>query len=398
MSTHVKKVDRIPATVTGGEGSSKRNVLRKNGGASVGAVGGINKSGACGKPIDDGSLYNDPSALDEHDPNYDSEEETRVDPILKVSGLKRSDIGRSKLTLSAYKKQILSIINEFFVSNEFDELANSLQELEAPEYSYEFVKRLINISLDKTDRERELVSQLLSTLYPDVLSANIIGKGFERLFEIVDEITIDCPHAKSALSSFLARAIVDEILPPSYLNDNVINNLGGEIIEQTKILLTKNHGLTKIEKVWGPGDGRPVSELKVIVDQIIQEFLLSNDVEEAIKCLNELNTPLFFHEIVKRSMVLSLDRNIGEQALISKLLKELVKKDLLTEQQTIKGFNRVHDLVPDLKLDTPNCEDSIALFTQRAIDDGILPKNYIPTLSSNSRKNSYDDEASMETK
>jgi hypothetical protein len=60
-----------------------------------------------------------------------------------------------------------------------------LQDIGAPEYAYEFVKRLVNKSCDKGDREREHVSQLLSALYPDLLSSNMVGKGFERLFEIM---------------------------------------------------------------------------------------------------------------------------------------------------------------------------------------------------------------------
>ena len=40
-----------------------------------------------------------------------------------------------------------------------------------------------------------MVSRMLSTAYPDTLSSSMIGKGFERLFELVDEIEKDCPNA-----------------------------------------------------------------------------------------------------------------------------------------------------------------------------------------------------------
>ena len=46
------------------------------------------------------------------------------------------------------------------------------------------------MSFDKSDKERELVSQLLSCAYPNVLSTSTIGKGFERLFETIDDIGI----------------------------------------------------------------------------------------------------------------------------------------------------------------------------------------------------------------
>lgn len=41
--------------------------------------------------------------------------------------------------------------------------------------------------------QRELVSKLLSEAYPDVLSSREVCKGFERLFEMIDDIQIDAP-------------------------------------------------------------------------------------------------------------------------------------------------------------------------------------------------------------
>jgi hypothetical protein len=36
-----------------------------------------------------------------------------------------------------------------------------------------------------------------------------MGKGFERLFENMDDLEIDVPGATSIVASFLARALVD---------------------------------------------------------------------------------------------------------------------------------------------------------------------------------------------
>eukprot|EP00401_Gymnodinium_catenatum_P080485 CAMPEP_0117471224 /NCGR_PEP_ID=MMETSP0784-20121206/7622_1 /TAXON_ID=39447 /ORGANISM="" /LENGTH=140 /DNA_ID=CAMNT_0005265339 /DNA_START=134 /DNA_END=557 /DNA_ORIENTATION=- len=137
------------------------------------------------------------------------------------------------------------------------------------------------MSCDKTDKERELVSQLLSELYPDILSRYMIGKGFERLFEIVDEIEKDCPSARLIISTFLARAVIDEVLSPAFLGDAVVCNLGGDVVDRAKMLLSREHAGAMLEHSWGPGDGRPVSELKGVVDEVMQEYLLSKDLEEA---------------------------------------------------------------------------------------------------------------------
>lgn len=112
------------------------------------------------------STYEDSSALDVHDPNFDSEEETGQENIPKLSGLHRkdTDILKPKVSISAYKKKAEAIIAEFFTSGDFGDVVDSIQELDASRYAFEFVKRLLSMSMDKDDRERESVSRLLSDL------------------------------------------------------------------------------------------------------------------------------------------------------------------------------------------------------------------------------------------
>jgi programmed cell death protein 4 len=204
----------------------------------------------------------------------------------------------------------------------------------------------------------------------------MIGKGFERLFEIVDEIEIDAPLARSILSSFLARAVIDEVLPPSFLADSVICNLGGEIVDHAKVMLSVEHAGAKLEKIWGPGDGRPVEELKVAVDQILMEYILSMDLEEVIRCLNELHAPQFFHEIVKRAVVLVLDKPEQQRKAISELFAQLAEIQLMTITQAEKGFNRLYYSLPDLILDSPNAGKILDELTATAISEKVLSSTY----------------------
>jgi len=375
-----KKQNKLPETVTGVEGTAKRNIIRRRGGGNGG--GGPRKENLTGKSFDDGSIYADPTALDEHDPNYDSEEETQNIKIPTYSGLHREEIAKSKFTLTQYKKKVQPIIEEFFLSGDFEDTAVHLEEIEAPEYSYEFVKRLVNSAIDKEDNHRELVSRLLSELYPDILSMNMIGKGFERLFEIADEIEIDAPQARSIIATFVARAVVDEVLPPSFLTDSVVCNLGGDIIEQAKLMLSRDHGGAKLERIWGPGDGRPVEELKVSIDQLLQEYLVSSDLTEAERCLRELHAPQFFHEVVKRAVTISMDKSSEQQALVSNLLAYLARSQLLSHSQAEQGFNRLYGMIPDLTLDVPQARSIVEAFYARALKDGVVQSTFVPEYTS----------------
>lgn len=80
----------------------------------------------------------------------------------------------------------------------------------------------------------------------------------------------DDGSARPIISTFLARAVVDEILPPSFIMDPIVMRVGGDIVEQAKKKLSINHGTARLEKGWGPGDGRPVEELKVSIDLLMQ--------------------------------------------------------------------------------------------------------------------------------
>ena len=109
--------------------------------------------------------------------------------------------------------------------------------------------------------------------------------GFERLFEHMESYILDVPSAHSYVISFLARAVVDEVLPPSFLSDPLVRSIGGGVVEDAMRLLSREHYGVRLERVWGPGDGRPVAELKVAMDQLLKEFLLSNELDEAAACV-----------------------------------------------------------------------------------------------------------------
>ena len=67
---------------------------------------------------------------------------------------------------------------------------------------------------------------------------------------------------RKLIAQFLARAVVDEVLPPSFLQDPLVEGMGGEMVEQAKVLLSIKHGVVRLENVWGPGEGSTVAELK----------------------------------------------------------------------------------------------------------------------------------------
>uniref|UniRef100_A0A6T6W0K3 MI domain-containing protein n=1 Tax=Bicosoecida sp. CB-2014 TaxID=1486930 RepID=A0A6T6W0K3_9STRA len=273
--------------------------------------------------------------------------------------------GKGRMTLASFKTRIIPVIEDYLNHESVDEVAASLEELSAPFFHFELVKRAITIAMDKADRERELVSKLISNLYSRALTTEQIGKAFERLFELADDLKLDIPDAHNYIAAFLARAVADEVLPPAFLSDKLVEDLGGPIIEAAKLRLSMKHGMARLEHVWGPGaEVMPVEELKGSLDMLIKEYYDSSDIDEVSRSLRELNVQHFHHEFVKRTLTSAIERTDREADLAAKLLNHLVGAGMVTEVQAQKGFARTREVLPDLSLDNPSAPASFATLVE----------------------------------
>lgn len=361
------------------ERSKSRDLSKRMGGG---------QKGVWGNPTE---IINPVAAVDEKDPNYDSEAEENVilvsttgspvkrstPPNIKADPVLAQEMAKNPP--AEIKKQIIEILTEYFTSGEVEEVQSSLRELETDEFNYELAKRAITMAMDKNDKEREMASRLLSELYLNGLTPDQIVTGFRRVLLMAEDLQIDIPTAKSMLAIFCARAVVDEILPPSFLEDPFINQYAPDIAAEAIKKLSINHATARMEKAWGPGDGRPVEELKVAIDHLTKEYLLSRDLEEAARCVRELNVPHFHHEVVKRGITNSLEEGGAANCeAMSSLLAYLVTQEFVSSEQLLKGFERFKLVLNDVVLDIPQAKGLFESIVTRAIDDGILPKDFDP--------------------
>jgi programmed cell death protein 4 len=151
-------------------------------------------------------------------------------------------------------------------------------------------------------------------------------------------------------------------------------------------LLSREHCNARLEKVWGPGDGRPVADLKAEMDQLLQEYLLSRELDEAARCVKELGAPHFHHELVKRGVkiAMELDGNAPENAsnhhdlsnmdAMAALFAFLVRNAIVSEYQVTKGVKRLYSLLDDLSLDVPAAPKLLKEFEAMAEEGGCLAK------------------------
>ena len=72
-----------------------------------------------------------------------------------------------------------------------------------------------------------------------------------------------------------------------------------QALARADTLLSMKHGLVRLDNVWGVGGGlRPVKYLTRQMTLLLQEYLSSGDLQEATRCLMDLEVPHFHHELV----------------------------------------------------------------------------------------------------
>ena len=62
-----------------------------------------------------------------------------------------------------------------------------------------------------------MASHLLSALYTEVISDEQVQKGFAEVVLSVEDLQLDVPDAVDETAAFVARAVVDDVLPPSFV-------------------------------------------------------------------------------------------------------------------------------------------------------------------------------------
>lgn len=315
-------------------------------------------------------------ALDENDPNYDSAEHNDYE-------LRQTRVGPRTDVIVAYKNAVTAIIEEYFQTHDARETQRALDETNKPLYQHFFVKKLVTMSMDRGDREKEAAAVLLSALYPHHIDPEQLQRGFERLLESVDDLAIDVPAAADDLAMFIARATVDDILPPRFLHTNLEGLLPGlrvgekaaETIDLAHGHLHAHHGTERILRAWGDSDLTPLQQAKHAIQECLTEYVSSGDVNEARRCLRSLHMNYFHHEFVKRALVLCIEAPEGHETAprLLGLLKVLGKSGEVSASQMKIGFDRMDVVVEDLVLDVPKAKTRLEGLRLMAKEEGIHP-------------------------
>jgi programmed cell death protein 4 len=249
----------------------------------------------------------------------------------------------------------------------------------------------VELAMDHKPSHRELASVLISDLYQKVISQRDIGKAFDYLLKNLEDLVLDTPDAPTILGNFMARAIADDCIPPKFIlsyKGNVCSEMAGKALCRADTLLNMKHGLVRLDNVWGVGGGlRPVKYLIKQIILLLKEYLCSGDIEEASRCLRELEVPHFHHELVYEAVVMVIEsmHEKTEEAMC-KLLQALFRSFIITFDQMKNGIERVYDVMPEIVIDVPAAYTILERFVFRCKTAGMLTDELVRKMPSRGRK------------
>ena len=241
-----------------------------------------------------------------------------------------------------FKRQAASLIAEFFASADVDAATADLAELNPPQLRHLFVKRLLSLALDRNNKHKELAVELISAAFPSILTSENIEQGFLDLLASVQDLELDCPNAGDAIAAFLARAVVDDVLPPAFLTKAAAKgeaaslrggeegsgamNGGGaggssgrglgasasgssedgsgawqravEVVRAAEAKLKDPLHALALEQAWGGPPGTMSYEAaKEKIQMVLEELAAGGEQSEAMRRIRELELPFFHHEV-----------------------------------------------------------------------------------------------------
>jgi len=362
---------------------------RNTSGRGLPKKGGAGGKGTWGKLGDEISL----PWVDPNDPNYDSDPEAEGQGGGEAERSIKLNTLVPEMNEEDVRKAVEPLVLEYFENGDAEEVLFSLEEmlLNIGGKRWMVPSLAIELALDHKPSHREMTSRLISELYQKVISQRDIGRAFDFLLRQLSDLILDTPDAPTVLGNFMARCIADDCIPPKFLQ----SYKGSVESEEAKValcradtLLSMKHGLVRLDAVWGVGGGiRPVKYLVRKIVLLLKEYLCSQDVEEASRCLKELEVPHFHHELVYEAvfMVLESMHNKTEEAMC-KLLASLFRSFVITIEQMRAGFQRVYDQMVDISIDVPQAYVILERWVLRCRQAGIINDDIVKKMPARGRK------------
>eukprot|EP00300_Choanocystis_sp_HF-7_P030187 c38956_g1_i1.p1 GENE.c38956_g1_i1~~c38956_g1_i1.p1 ORF type:complete len:377 (-),score=59.58 c38956_g1_i1:42-1103(-) len=156
--------------------------------------------------------------------------------------------------LPSFKARLDDALDEFFVSLDRLELIRQIATIDGAAFRPHIVKGVVKRALDHPPTHREAAVLALIELQSNkVVSTLQFMHGIELLLGEADDMTLDNPNTTKDLTDVIVRVVVDECVPPSFLQHVFSlsqNDCGHEILVRATNAL-KEPGIAQTARnVW----------------------------------------------------------------------------------------------------------------------------------------------------
>ncbi|GLT80483.1 hypothetical protein SLA2020_519210 [Shorea laevis] len=130
-------------------------------------------------------------------------------------------------------------------------------------------------------------------------------------------------------------------------------------------------------KPQGPGTRVNPEDLQRKTTALLEEYFGVRLLDEALKCIEELNAPLYHPEVVKEAISLGLEKSPACVELVSKLLEYLLNKKVLTVRDIQTGCLLYGAMLDDVGIDLPRAPNNFGeimgkLVLARGLDFSVV--------------------------
>lgn len=108
------------------------------------------------------------------------------------------------------------------------------------------------------------------------------------------------------------------------------------------------------------------------VKSAAEEYLVATDMDEFVRCIKELNMPIYHQDIAAILIKPSLDKGDEDRQKTSQMLKALYKQGMLTGKQVAQGFRKLFNSLDELVLDVPQSRINLLEFLGHANAAGYI--------------------------
>ena len=134
-----------------------------------------------------------------------------------------------------------------------------------------------------------------------------LHRGFDLLLDDLANLSMDAPRASEYLCKFIARAVADGCLSPEYTAGSAHRQSGdaARVLSDARALLSAQDAAVHVRKIWGlHPEYHDLAVAKQHITALLQELFVSSDIDAACRCIHDLNTPHFMHEVRPRLLPL----------------------------------------------------------------------------------------------